>query len=101
MQRAQLERDLTAVSAHLARARDELALVTDQLTALSDEADTARLRALAAETPQSHAPFERAQQHLTTLSKAQSTVQSTIDELELVHHDLLAQLLALDERSRS
>jgi hypothetical protein len=94
MERAHIERDLDAVSAHLARARDELALVTDQLSALSEEADSARLRALVAETPQSHAPFERAQKHVETLVRARNTVQETITELEDVRDDLLAQLLA-------
>lgn len=94
MERAQLERDFDAVSVHLARAHDELSLVNDQLRALTEEVDSARLRSLLAETPSASTPLVRAHDHLETLNRARDAVQHTIDELESIRDALLNQLLA-------
>src|SRR6185312_1729010 len=51
MSRSLIERRLTDVTERLKRARQELAVLDEQLAALSDAADDARIRALVSETP--------------------------------------------------
>ena len=51
MTRSILQRRLVDVSDRLKRLRAELAVTTEQVVFLDDEAEDARLRALVAETP--------------------------------------------------
>ena len=50
MSRVLIERRLMDVAQRLKRAREELAVIDDQLAALSDAADEARIRSLVSET---------------------------------------------------
>ena len=66
MHRVLLERRIRDVHARLVRAREELAVLNEQLAVVQESADEARVRALVSETPlatqehnEAHAPRRR------------------------------------------
>ena len=93
MSRSVLERRLTEVSKRLKRARAELAVMDEQLAALSDSADDARLRALVSETPIANREYQEAQRHAEAMARSRKAVVTSITELEQSQDELLDRLV--------
>jgi hypothetical protein len=92
MSRTLIERRLTEVHRRLQRARAELAVVDEQLAALSEAAEDARLRALVSETPLADKEHREAQRHADTMARSRASVVETISELERSQDSLLDRL---------
>jgi hypothetical protein len=92
MRRALVERSLRDVHGRLKRARQELAVLDEQLRALNDTADDARLRALVSETPIAGSDYTDAQRTADATARARQALAATIDELEHRQDELLLRL---------
>jgi hypothetical protein len=93
MSRSIIERRLTDVHARLQKAREELAVIAEQLEVLADHAEQARLRALVSETPLANKEYQEAQRHADAMARSRRTVAASIDELQLAQDDLLDRLV--------
>jgi hypothetical protein len=96
MSRVLLERRLFDVSQRLRRAREELALIDDQLTVLSDAADEARIRSLVSETSLAHREYTEAQRHADAMARTRTMVEAEVLELQTTQDDLLDRLISSD-----
>jgi deoxyribodipyrimidine photolyase len=94
MPRSLLERRLTEVAQRLKQLRSELVVTDEQLNALADAADDARLRALVSETPLADQEHHEAQKHADAMQRHRAEVASTIDQLERRQDELLDRLTA-------
>lgn len=92
MTRSLVERKLVQVSARLRELRDELRVVDEQLAALSEAADEARLRALVSETPLAGREHTEAQRHADAMARHRASVVASIAELERAQDELLDRL---------
>jgi prefoldin subunit 5 len=92
MARSLVERKLSQVSARLRELRAELAVVDEQLAALADAADEARLRALVSETPLAGREHTEAQRHADAMARHRAAVAASIAELERAQDELLDRL---------
>jgi len=97
MQRSTVERSLRDVHGRLVKARQELAVLDEQLAVLTDAADEARLRSLVSETPMAAHEYTDAQRHVDAAARARRALADTIIELERRQDELLGQL-AVDSR---
>jgi len=95
MSRSLVERRLSDVAEQLKALRRELAVADEQLVHFVAEADDARLRALASETPIAEHEHREAQRHADAMRRHRSEVQADIDKLERTQDDLLDRLLEL------
>jgi hypothetical protein len=91
--RSLIERRLTDVNARLRRAREELAVMDEQLAALADDAEQARLRALVSETPLANKEYAEAQRHADAMARSRLIVMTSISELQLAQDELLDRLV--------
>src|SRR5436309_9367070 len=98
MSRWLLERKLTDVAERLKARRAELEVVDEQLAALADAADDARLRALVSETPIAGREHTEAQRHADAMARHRADVLSQLAELERTQDELLDRLLAEPSR---
>jgi hypothetical protein len=89
-----LERRLTEVATRLKQLRSELLVSDEQLHALADAAEDARLRALVSETPLADQEHHEAQKHADAMQRHRAEVASTIDQLERRQDELLDRLTA-------
>jgi hypothetical protein len=92
MTRQAVERSLRDVHARLVKAREELALLDEQMSLLVDAADDARLRSLVSETPGAAHESSDAQRHLEAFSRARRALVERIGELERRQDELLERL---------
>ncbi len=92
MSRRLIERRLTEVHRRLQRAREELAVIDEQLAALAEAADEARLRALVSETPVAEVEHRDAQRHADAMARSRAAVLQSIAELERAQDELLDRL---------
>jgi hypothetical protein len=92
MSRSLVERKLAHVGARLRELRAELAVVDEQLAALADAADEARLRALVSETPLAGREHAEAQRHADAMARHRAAVAASIAELERAQDELLDRL---------
>ncbi len=92
MSRRLIERRLTDVYRRLQRAREELAVIDEQLAALADAADEARLRAIVSETPLAEVEHRDAQRHADAMARSRAAVLQSIAELERAQDELLDRL---------
>jgi hypothetical protein len=92
MSRRLVERRLTEVYRRLRRAREELAVIEEQLAALTDEADDARLRSLVSETPLAESEHRDARRHADAMARSRAAVLQSIAELEKAQDELLDKL---------
>jgi recombinational DNA repair ATPase RecF len=99
MSRSLIERRLTEVTDRLRRARQELAVLDEQLVALSDAADDARIRALVSETPLADKEHHEAQRHADAMARSRVSMQAAITEWERAQDELLDRLVAPEARS--
>jgi uncharacterized coiled-coil DUF342 family protein len=96
MSRVLIERRLFDVAQRLKKAREELAVVEEQLAALSDAADEARIRSLVSETPLAHREYTEAQRHADAMERSRRAVQAEVAELQVTQDDLLDRLVSAD-----
>lgn len=87
-----VKRKLADTSVRLRKAREELAVLTEQAEQFEADADDARIRSMVAETPvasREHAEFQR---HAEAMSRAKDSLLQRIGELEKQQNDLLDRL---------
>jgi predicted nucleic acid-binding Zn-ribbon protein len=92
--RVLLERKLSSATTRLRELREELAVAEEQLAALVETADDARLRALVSETPLAGREHEEAQRHADAMHHHRAGLVRLIDELERSQDELLDRLVA-------
>ncbi len=92
MRRSHVERSLRDVHGRLKRAREELAVLDEQLDVLNDVADDARIRSLVSETPLAGHEYTDAQRTADAANRARTALLATIGELEHRQDELLGQL---------
>lgn len=92
MQRFLLEKRLRDVHARLVRAREELALLDEQLATVSGAADDARIRSLVSETPLATHDYVDVQRHAKAMQRAREVLVADVDELERRQDELLARV---------
>jgi uncharacterized coiled-coil DUF342 family protein len=96
MSRALIERRLFDIAQRLRSARDEMAVIDEQLAALTEAAEEARIRSLVSETPLAHREHTEAQRHADAMSRTRRSVQASIDEMRATQDQLLDRLMAAD-----
>jgi uncharacterized coiled-coil DUF342 family protein len=96
MSKVLIERRLFDVAQRLKRAREELAVIEEQLAALSDAADEARIRSLVSETPIAHREYTEAQRHADAMERSRRAVQAEVAELQVAQDELLDRLVSSD-----
>ncbi|MGH9067463.1 MAG: hypothetical protein ACRD0J_08255 [Acidimicrobiales bacterium] len=92
MRRAQIERRLFEVSDRLNRSRAELVVVDEQLRALSEAAEEARVRALVSETPVANRELQETRRHAEAMARSREAAAATVASLERTMDDLLERL---------
>ena len=90
MQRALLERRIRDVHARLVRAREELAVLDEQLAVVLESADEARVRSLVSETPLAAHEHSEAKRHADAMARARAAQASTVMDLEHRQDEFLA-----------
>ena len=93
MPRSLIERRLADSVKRLKRAREELAVIDEQASALNETAEEARLRALVSETPLANKEYQEAQRHADAMERAKRAVLSSIAELQRAQDELLDRLV--------
>jgi hypothetical protein len=88
-----IERRLKQASLRLRGLRDELRVIDEQLSQLSDEAGDMGLRSLVAETPGASYEYHHAQAHADAMAKHRAHVVASITELELRQDSLLDRMV--------
>jgi hypothetical protein len=94
MSRPLLERRLIEVAERLKQLRQDLAVADEQLGALAEMADDARLRALVSETPLAAQELREAQKHADAMSRHRAEVIEEIASLERDQDDLLDRMFS-------
>jgi hypothetical protein len=94
MSRSSIERRLFEVAERLRALRGELAVVDEQLAALADAADDARIRSLVSETPLAGREHSEAQRHADAMARHRADVLAELTKLEQTQDELLDRLLA-------
>ncbi len=93
MSRGTIERRLRDVHARLLQARQELALLEEQLEVFLETADEARIRSLVSETPLADHDWHEAQRHADAMRRARDGAVALVAELERSQDDLLSKLV--------
>lgn len=94
MPRSLIERKLSEVSDRLRALRDEVRIAEEQLRALAEDADDARLRALVSETPIAEHEHAEAQKHADAMQRHLVALVKELEDLERAQDDLLDRLIA-------
>lgn len=94
MSKSVLERRLSEVTDRLRALRDELRIAEEQLAALAEAADDARIRALVSETPIAEHEHAEAQKHADAMARHRDAVASDMAALEKAQDQLLDRLIA-------
>jgi len=89
MQRVLAERRLREVHARLRRAREELAVIDEQLAVVAEAADDARLRSLVSETPLAAHEYGEARRHASAMQRARNALAEDVGALERRQDQLL------------
>jgi hypothetical protein len=90
MQRALLERRIRDVHSRLVRAREELAVLDEQLAVVLESADEARVRSLVSETPLAAHEHSEVSRHADAMARARAALATTVVDLEHRQDELLA-----------
>jgi hypothetical protein len=77
----------------LVRARQELAVVEEQLDVFLETAEETRIRSLVSETPLADRDWQDAQRHAEAMMRARDTAAARVAELERAQDDLLGKLV--------
>jgi uncharacterized protein (DUF3084 family) len=91
--RSLLERRLDEVSSRLRALREELSVADEQLAALEEAADEARIKALVSETPMAGREHEEARRHADAMARHRAKLLGELDDLERTQDDLLDRLM--------
>lgn len=94
MSRSLLERRLTDLTARMRALREELGVADEQLAALTETAEEARLRALVSETPLADRESLEAGRHAEAMARHRADVVARLTDLERAQDELLDRLLA-------
>ena len=89
-----LERKLSEITDRLRALREEITVADEQLHALAEDADDARLRALVSETPLAEAEHAEAQKHADAMQGHRAKLVEELERLERAQDDLLDRLIA-------
>ena len=89
MQRFLVERRLRDLHQRLVRAREELAILDEQLAMVSEEAEDARLRSLVSETPLATHEYTEVRRHADAMTRARAALCATVEGLERRRDELL------------
>jgi uncharacterized coiled-coil DUF342 family protein len=92
--KAVLERKLSEISNRLRALREEIGIAEEQLLALAEDADDARLRALVSETPIAEHEHAEAQKHADAMQRHLAALRGELQQLERSQDDLLDRLIA-------
>jgi hypothetical protein len=90
MHRALLERRIRDTHTRLVRAREELAVLDEQLAVVQESADEARVRALVSETPLASREHDEASRHADAMVRARDALHKSVVDLEHRQDELLA-----------
>jgi hypothetical protein len=85
-----LERRIRDVHARLVRAREELAVLDEQLAVVNDGVEEARLRALVSETPLAAREYVDARRHADAMGRAREALVATVEDLQRRRDELLS-----------
>jgi chromosome segregation ATPase len=88
-----VERRLMEVSKRLRKAREELAVADEQLGALSEAAEEARIRSLVSETPLAARESQEARRHAEAMAGARDSLAVQVRRLEAELDQLLDKLV--------
>lgn len=88
-----VERRILEVSKRLRKAREELAVADEQLGALNEVADEARIRSLVSETPLATRESQEAQRNAEAMQGARESIVSQVKRLEAELDELLDKLV--------
>jgi hypothetical protein len=89
MQKLLLERRIRDVHARLVRARQELAVLDEQLAVVSEEAEDARVRSLVSETPLAAHEYAEVRRHADAMERARASLVASVDDLTRRQDELL------------
>jgi phage terminase Nu1 subunit (DNA packaging protein) len=98
MSRALIERRLFDVAQRLKRAREELAVIEEQLAVMADAADEARIRSLVSETPLANREYAEAQRHADAMERSRRAMAAEVAELRSSQDELLDRLIGEDHQ---
>lgn len=93
--RSAIEKKLAENTADLAKAREEVRVLDEQIAHFADSADDARLRAMVSETPLAEREHREASRTVTALQKDRLSWSHRIERLEQAQDDLLDRLSEL------
>ncbi len=93
MEQGVVQKRLTEVHQRLVKARQELAIVEEQLLVFDETADDARLRSLVSETPIANHDWNEARRHADAMRRGRDDAQARVTELERAQDELLAKLV--------
>ncbi len=93
MSRVAIEGRLREVTDRIRRAREELAVLDEQLVVFRETADETRLQALVDEAPLSNAEHHEARRHAEAHEKSRARVAASLEELQQSRDDLLDRLV--------
>ncbi len=93
MRRTTIERKLSDAHERLVRARQELAVVDEQLPVVEDVADDTRLQALVADSPLAAKEHDEANRQATIMRQTRQALVGRIAELEHRQAELLDRLV--------
>lgn len=96
MSRVLIERKLFDVAQRLKRAREELAVIEEQLQVMAEAADEARIRSLVSETPLANREYAEAQRHADAMERTRRSVATEVSELQATQDELLDRLISDD-----
>jgi hypothetical protein len=89
MQRFFVERRIRDVHDRLVRARQELAVLDEQYSVVSDAAEDSRLRSLVSETPLAAHEYGEVKRHADAMAKARDALVVAVGDLEHRRDELL------------
>jgi hypothetical protein len=93
MKRDQVESRLLDIHARLVRARQELAVLDEQLDVFLETAEETRIRSLVSETPLADRDWQDAQRHADAMMRARDSASARVVELERAQDELLGKLV--------
>jgi len=93
VQQRSLTQRISEVHERLVKARQELAIVEEQLVVFAEAADEARIRALVSETPLADQEWQEARRHEEAMARSRDAARARVSELERAQDELLHKLV--------
>ena len=97
VKRELVERELIEAGARLARAREELAALDEQVAWFEEAADDARMRALVTESKSDQRELKEAERHSQAIARSREDLVAHIARLRRLQEELLDELPAPEE----